>query len=713
MRAPAWLISIARMVRLQNAMMVLCAVLVSAYGASMYASVHRSYRQTMNDAATTLESIARSSEVGTNRSIFAIDASLLGIERMLETLLPQTPLDDPAVTTLLHQSEDQTLVLCQIMILDNKGHLINKADGTATSEFDYSTRQFFAAHQMGGPSLFIGRPRRSAATGGWSVMMSRPLLRHNEVVGVIAAEVPITVFTDFYNSVIAASGVSITLLADDGTLVASEPYQEDLIGREAPGAPLLLAAADRSGVIGDAPSDSGQQDVISFRHIAARPLILVASLNRGAILGQWRSECVNAVITFVIFAMTAGCLTWLMVRAVERQQKATARLKAGEERLQRESDLLQNTLENMGEGLSVFDSDGRLVAWNSKFIELLDLPMELTVGTNVHDILAMQARRGDFGPVDLAVDLPERVKRFFKEIPMVRERLTGTGRALQIRRRAMPNGAVVSLYSDITERKAAETKMAQAWAQAELANRSKTDFLANMSHELRTPLNAIIGFSEILSGEHLGPLKHLRYLEYSHDIHTSGQHLLSIINDVLDMSKIEAGKLDIHEEPILVDELLTASARMIRERARKQHIELVCKTADPGHVVVGDERALKQCLLNLLSNAIKFSPLGGTITIEAATDADGRSVLTIADQGIGMSPEELERSLQPFGQAHTATTRTYGGTGLGLPITQGLIEAHGGVMSIVSAPGEGTSVTIVLPAERTRLIAAGEFALRA
>jgi signal transduction histidine kinase len=721
MRAPAWLASIVRMVRLQNAMMVLCAVLVSAYGASMCASIHHAYRQTIDDAAATLESIARSSEVDTNRSIFTIDASLLGVERMLETLLPQTPLDDPAVTALLHQFEDQTLVVSDILILDNKGHLLNKVRWSAKPELDYSTRPFFTAHQPGGePSLFIGRPRLSEATGVWSVMMSRPLRRQNHLVGVIAGEVPITVFTDFYNSVVANGGVRVKLLLDDGTLVASEPEQNELIGHESPGAAMLLAAAGdgRSGVLGDAPADAGQPDLISFMHVPARPLILVASRSRGAILGQWRSDSASSVIAFVLFAVTAGGLTWLMVRAAERQQQATTRLQAGEERLQRQSDLLQSTLENMDEGLSVFDNGGRLVAWNAKFVELLDLPWEPTTETNLREILATQTERGDFGPVDLtpvdpATEVSRRFERFFRDVPLVRERLTRAGRALQIRRRAMPGGAVVSLYSDITERKAADTKMAQAWAQAELANRSKTDFLANMSHELRTPLNAIIGFSEILSGEHLGQLKNARYLEYAHDIHTSGQHLLSIINDVLDMSKIEAGKLDIVEEEIHVGSLLSASVRMVRERARKQGIELVCKVANPDHVVVGDERAVKQCLLNLMSNAIKFSPAGGTIRIEASTDAEGRSVLTIADEGIGMTAEELERSLQPFGQAHASTTRTYGGTGLGLPITQGLIEAHGGVMSIDSSLGKGTCVTITLPAERTRSAADGRFALRA
>jgi len=704
-----------RLVRLQNAMMVLCAVLVSAYGASMYASLHRAYHQTLYDATGTIESIARSSEVGTNRAIFGIDAALLGVERMLETLLPDTPLDDRQVKALLAQFNDQTLVVRDILILDTSGRLLNKATWAAGPHQDFSKEPFFTAHQAGGlPSLFIGRPGRSRATGGWSVMMSRPLLRRDEVIGVIAAEVPITVFSDFYNSVVANSGVKVQLLLDDDTLIATEPHREEQIGHRLDDAgPVLAAAADRRfGVIGNLETDSAMRNVIAFARIPARPLLLVASRGRGDILRQWRGERVGSVVAFILFAVTAGCLTWLMVRALERQEKAAAKLRGSEERLQRQSDLLQSTLENMGEGLSVFDRHGRLMAWNARFVEMLDLS-GLSNETTLRDILTVQSARGDFGTTDAAAEVSERLERFFRDLPYVRERLTGRGRTLLIRRRGMPGGAVVSLYSDITERKAADVKMAQAWAQAELANRSKADFLANMSHELRTPLNAIIGFSEILSGEHLGPLSNIRYLEYASDIHSSGQHLLSIINDVLDMSKIEAGKLQIHEEEIALAPLLSSSLRMVRERARKQRVELVCKMVGSGHSILADERAIRQCLLNLLSNAVKFSPQGGRITVDVAVDPAGRTVLTITDEGIGMSEEEQERALQPFGQAHSATTRTYGGTGLGLPITQGLIEAHGGVMTITSRPGEGTRVAIVLPAERTRSASRAKVALRA
>jgi signal transduction histidine kinase len=223
-----------------------------------------------------------------------------------------------------------------------------------------------------------------------------------------------------------------------------------------------------------------------------------------------------------------------------------------------------------------------------------------------------------------------------------------------------------------------------------------------MSHELRTPLNAIIGFSELLGSEHLGPMRNARYLEYANDIHTSGHHLLSIINDVLDMSKIEAGKLELQEADVEVGPLLGAVARMVRERARAAHVELIAEPPEHELTFWVDQRAMRQCLLNLVSNAIKFSNERGRVVVEAALDERGRVVLTVADNGIGMSPADLERALQPFGQAQAATTRAYGGTGLGLPITKGLVEAHGGTLEISSSPGRGTCTRIILPAERTR-----------
>ena len=266
----------------------------------------------------------------------------------------------------------------------------------------------------------------------------------------------------------------------------------------------------------------------------------------------------------------------------------------------------------------------------------------------------------------------------------------------------MPNGAVLSIYSDVTDIKASERKLIEARSQAELANRAKGEFLANMSHELRTPLNAIIGFSEVISNELFGPIANEKYLEYIGDIHASSLHLLSIINDVLDMSKIEAGKVELAQEVVPLQSLIGEVMRMVHERARSREIELIAQMSREEVDIWADERSMKQIFLNLLSNAIKFSREGGTVQVRVVADGPDVALFEIEDHGIGMNEEEQERALQPFGQAQPATTRTYGGTGLGLPITKGLVEAHGGTLTISSRAGHGTTVRVVLPREPKR-----------
>ncbi len=423
----------------------------------------------------------------------------------------------------------------------------------------------------------------------------------------------------------------------------------------------------------------------------------------GAATFIWPGQATPLVVAFMSSAVIP---IWLSARSLGRQQLAAARLLRTKLRLERQNSLLQSTLENIGEGLSVFDGRGRLIAWNSRFCELLDLPADLGTDATLHDILMLQAVRGDFGEGEPEGEVARRLDLFYRDVPTIKERITPAGRLLQIRRRAMPNGAVVSVYSDVTDIKASERKLIEARSQAELANRAKGDFLANMSHELRTPLNAIIGFSEVISNELFGPILNEKYLEYITDIHASSLHLLSIINDVLDMSKIEAGKVELAKELVPIQSLIREVMRMVHERAQSRDIELTSQMSEQEVDIWADERSMKQIFLNLLSNAIKFSREGGTVCVRAIADRSDVAVFEIEDHGIGMNEEEQERALQPFGQAQPATTRTYGGTGLGLPITKGLVEAHGGTLTITSRAGVGTTVRIVLPRELKRLASA-------
>jgi two-component system cell cycle sensor histidine kinase PleC len=216
---------------------------------------------------------------------------------------------------------------------------------------------------------------------------------------------------------------------------------------------------------------------------------------------------------------------------------------------------------------------------------------------------------------------------------------------------------------------------------------------------LRTPLNAIIGFSEIMQMQMFGPIGHKQYAAYADDIHSSGQHLLSIINDILDLSKIEAGRYQLHVEAIAVEETFEDCARLVRERAENAGLK-VTRAIDPATPrLVADKRAVKQILINLLSNAIKFTPQGGAVTLAARPAvAPGWVALSVADTGIGIPPEQIDNALSAFGQVDNPFTRSQEGTGLGLPIVKSLVELHGGQFFIESAVGKGTKVTMVMPA---------------
>jgi len=264
--------------------------------------------------------------------------------------------------------------------------------------------------------------------------------------------------------------------------------------------------------------------------------------------------------------------------------------------------------------------------------------------------------------------------------------------------------------TDITELVIANKNAAAARNQAEQANRAKSAFLANMSHELRTPLNAIIGFSETMNGELFGPLGNERYLSYSRDIHTSGCHLLALINDVLDLSRIEAGKLELHDDLVCVAEIVDGCVLVCRDRAARG--EVTVATDLPKHLPTlrADPVRLRQIVINLVSNAVKFTPRGGRVDIAAHIDGGGALVLTVKDSGIGMSQAEIAVALQPFGQVDNGLDRKYEGTGLGLPLTKTLVELHGGAFTIESEPGKGTTVRAVFPQARVHRAAAESLA---
>jgi two-component system cell cycle sensor histidine kinase PleC len=379
---------------------------------------------------------------------------------------------------------------------------------------------------------------------------------------------------------------------------------------------------------------------------------------------------------------------------VTRERQAQGRAEAAESRL-------RDGIESLSEAFALWDRHGRLMLCNRTYGAMLRLtPHQLRPGASRDEVTEL-IRRG--------------VKRELEPTGGRYEVEMKDGRWLQVcERRTTEGGVVVTITETTALRRQQETRrlneqqladLARKYEvekiRAESANRAKSEFLANMSHELRTPLNAINGFSEMMVGEMFGPMGDARYREYARDILSSGQHLLALINDILDMSKIEAGKMHLRFEPMSLEEVAEDTVRLVRGRAEAVGVSLT--TAFPAvPEVEADYRAIKQVLLNLLSNAIKYTPRGGAITIAAAGAPDGRVVVSVRDTGIGIPQEDLARLARPFEQVESHLARTTSGTGLGLALTKSLVEMHNGELTLESTPGEGTTVSFTLPVRQTQ-----------
>ncbi len=385
-------------------------------------------------------------------------------------------------------------------------------------------------------------------------------------------------------------------------------------------------------------------------------------------------------------------LVWLIydVSARRRREKQTAET----------AERLRVILDNMSQGLMMLDAELRVVAYNPHFREMFNFPEELLRSRpHLSVLLRHQAMRGDYGEGDLDAQVERRLAMFARRQPLQHEIDLPGGKTLELRCNNTPEGGLVMTFTDVTERLLAVRSAQEARVVAETASRAKSDFLANMSHELRTPLNAIIGYSEAMMARLFGPIA-ARYAEYARDINVSGQHLLTIIGDLLDLAKIEAGRMEIVEEPLDLRALAEEVLHLMRDRAEKGGLSLTLDCRARETALIGDARAIRQILLNLVSNAIKFTVAGGAVSATIADAAAGGLELVVSDTGIGMAAQDIPKALEPFGQISGPMSRRHQGTGLGLPLVKSFAELHQARMAITSQPGMGTRVAIVFPPER-------------
>ncbi len=372
-----------------------------------------------------------------------------------------------------------------------------------------------------------------------------------------------------------------------------------------------------------------------------------------------------------------------------------------ESKLKESRELLRALADNLPQFISVKDTEGRFQFVNKRFEEWTCLDSGDVVGKTVHDIYppeqAARFAANDRIALDTRTIMAQEVDLYYPDgqtrtvistrFPIFSETddLVGLG----------------TINFDINDRKQAENARHAALLEAEQANRAKSEFLAHMSHELRTPLNAITGFAQLMVDETFGGLGHPKYREYALDVLGSGEHLLSVINDVLDLSKIEAGEVSLNPTEFSLHYAINDCISLIRAQSTDRPERIGLELSDQISNVHADNRVFRQILLNLLSNANKFTPDDGRITVISELDGENRVSVRIRDTGIGISSEDMAKVLEPFGQARADAQISHEGTGLGLPLSQKLMELHGGTLELQSDPGGGTTVTLTFPAERT------------
>lgn len=414
----------------------------------------------------------------------------------------------------------------------------------------------------------------------------------------------------------------------------------------------------------------------------ARPLAAAASVADRIADGKFETPIPNGAkdetgVLLRSMAVMQANIREMVAREAARAQSAEVRL--------------ADALENSGEGIILTSPDGRVIIANRQIAEFFPNLVEHLVGFDLKS--ALHLLEDEFLEKQEA-PAASTITSMLQSGAFSTERQLHDERWIRLNGEPTREGGYMIFVSDFTALKNREIHYMRAKQAAEEASASKSRFLANMSHELRTPLNAIIGFSEIITGQIFGKIENGRYVDYAKDILRSGRHLLDVINDVLDLTKSEAGRMSFNPQPVDLRYVLLDCAKMIQQQCAEKNLALILPELDAPIPVMGEKAKLRQIFLNLLSNAVKFTDTG-SVSIKTASDGDG-ILVSVIDTGIGMSKEGISVAMIPFAQVDNRLERKYEGTGLGLTLSKTLVELHRGDLTIESEPGKGTTVTVRL-----------------
>ena len=663
--------------------------------------IRAQHQATIHDQRRSLEQLGRVLAEDMSRYVRLIDVVLGDVQAHIADLNITTPvqfhdqLSDLQTYTYLRGEVHELPTASALSLADANGQIISLSRNWPTPEFNISDRDYFrylSTHDDTAP--YLTEVRRGRVSGAPMIFLVRRVDGpHGQFLGIVIGLLDVAYLTDRYQAILSRTGESITLLHRTGEILARYPGLAAVIGQHMPPESPWYSVIAAGGGSYLSPGYLAHRDsIVAAMPVPDYPLVVDVVVAAKVALAAWRHQAIVTAVAATAIALGIIVLFAVIARQFRRLQRAAEELRASERRTR---DYARTASEWFWEQ----DADLRFT-WISQESPIQNPFDQSYVGQTRWDLVGAVPTE----PHWAAHRADQEARRPFRDF--VYQRVGNDGRLHHVAISGMPvfddDGRFLGYRGtgrDATATVEAAAELRRARDLAEAGSRVKSEFLASMTHELRTPLNAIIGFAELIRDQPFGPVGG-QYVDYAKEIHASGHHLLAVINDVLDMSKIEAGRYDLSDESLDLGDMAATCCAVLAPRAEESQVRLLREPTLQGVAVRADRRAVRQVLLNVLSNAVKFTPAGGSVTMSAEITSGGDLVLIVSDTGIGIDAAAMRHLFEPFQQADSSITRRFGGTGLGLSISRRLMTLHGGTLALDSALGKGTTVRIVFPRER-------------
>jgi len=663
-------------------------LLVIATAAATGWLIEHGEREAISEAELRMQRFASGAEAALNRTMISVD---LLLQDMGELIAPDGVFERAAAERRLQAAERRDLTYRDLIVLDGEGHVVASAtEQSARLGVELPPKFIHDALTQPSPQLMISSPAMNFATSERAIYFVRPFTFGNGPRMLAIAEVPVSSLTTILAQSIQIPGLEVTLERENGELLASVPPNDQLgalLGTSLPAPALSGAAMHIPGRLDGAPS------IVAARPSLYPSIRLTAGIPKDAALADWRqarNQVLSVGIALIAMLLAAGYAAHWQLGRLSRARLELARAK----------NIMDRALASMGDGFLLCDSHDRVVAWNARYVEMFP-SVRMVIGVGVEFRTVAEASAATIAP-----DPEKSAERLaWVEARLAQHRRgDGTfeqdladGSVIHVVERRTLDGGTVSVMRDITK---AERELARAKAAAEASNEAKSQFLAAMSHEIRTPLNGVLGMNSLLMQTQLSE----QQLGYVRTIRSSGNALLALINDILDLSRVEAGRLELvlaeFDPRRLVDEVAASVATRAHEKGLAFKVRY--QSGLPA-VLVGDEGRMRQVLFNLIGNAVKFTEQGSvTVQVDYRDLGHDRVLLevAVADTGIGIDQAALPSLFERFRQADSGISRRYGGSGLGLAICRGLLDLMGGTIAVETEIGSGSTFRISVELQR-------------